>query len=289
MNTKTTYQVASRTSDLALIMTNEVVDRLKHIEPNSNWDIMGIKTISEGEDKARFSTPLNEAVGSQRCRLAVHSAKDLPSVLENDIVICAILKREDPSDAFISHQYEHINQLPENACIGTSSLRRTMLLKTLRPDLRVMKLRGNVDTRTKRAKDFDGIILATSGLKRMQLQHNISSYLDTASFIPAPGQGAIALTCLKDDYEMIKLGASITDPVTALCVNLERALCAKINFSCHDPIGVYIEPENDQYRLHVMLTYDRQLFHRNVLLNEASLPDYIERLADDILNIKRIS
>lgn len=289
MKTKTAFQVASRTSDLALIMTKEVIDALKATHPDWDWRVLGIKTISDGEDKARFSTPLNEAVRAQTCRFAVHSAKDLPSVLEDDMTLCAVLKRADPRDAFISNHYAAINQLPNHAKIGTSSLRRAMLLHAMRSDLEAIKLRGNIDTRTKRAGDFDGIILAAAGLKRMQLEDKITCYLDPETFIPAPGQGAIALTCLKTDHEMIELATRINDPITAWCVHLERSLCAKINFSCHDPIGVFIQPEQGQYRLHVMLALGKQTLHRNTLLNQADLEDYIDCLAEEILSMRSIN
>ncbi|HEY0053071.1 MAG TPA: hydroxymethylbilane synthase, partial [Caulobacteraceae bacterium] len=190
--------------------------------------------------KALFTKEIEQALLERRIDLAVHSMKDVPAETPAGLVIAAIPEREDPRDAFISHVAGRLEDLPQGACLGTASLRRQAQALAVRPDLLVVMLRGNVDTRLARLRngDFDAIFLAAAGLNRLGLGEAITSLLDPVAAPPAPGQGALAIQCRAEDAEAPWL-ASLNHAPTALCVAAERGALEALEGSCRTAVGAY--------------------------------------------------
>lgn len=193
--------------------------------------------------KGLFVKELEEALLDGRADIAVHSMKDVPMALPPGLILPVIGEREDPRDVFVSNQYATLSQCPQNALIGTSSLRRKTQLYALRSDLTIRDLRGNIQTRLKKldAGEYDAIILAGAGLKRMQLASRIKSYLSIADCLPSAGQGALGIECRADDEKIKDLIAPLRHPETSDCVLAERAVCRQLNGGCKVPIGAYAD------------------------------------------------
>jgi hydroxymethylbilane synthase len=179
--------------------------------------------------------------------IAVHSMKDVPVDFPEGLHLAAILSREDPTDAFVSNRYSTLTDLPVNARIGTSSLRRQCQIKEHFPDAEVVPLRGNVNTRLAKldANSYDAIILASAGLKRLGLVKRITQSLDTSVSLPAIGQGAIGIECRVDDDEINNLLSALHDVQTGLCVSAERAMNARLNGGCQVPIAGFAQLQGE--------------------------------------------
>lgn len=197
------------------------------------------RPLSEIGGKGLFTREIDNAQLEGRVDVAVHSSKDLPTVLPDGLIIAGFLPREDVRDALIAPRYKMLDNLPAGARVGTVSLRRQALVRQLRPDLHVEALRGNVETRLNRARigDFDAVILAMAGLKRLGLDGEATEALDETRFIPAVGQGAIALVTREDDAKSRDLIARFAHRATAIELEAERAFLAVLDGSCRTPIG----------------------------------------------------
>ena len=197
------------------------------------------RPLSEIGGKGLFTKEIDQAQLEGRVDVAVHSSKDLPTVLPDGLMIAGYLEREDIRDALIAPRHGTLDQLPKGARVGTVSLRRQSLLRMLRPDLVIEALRGNVETRLNKARsgEFDAVILAVAGLKRLGLAGEITEALDEARFIPAVGQGAIALAARGDDAKTRELIAAIAHAPTAVELAAERAFLTVLDGSCKTPIG----------------------------------------------------
>lgn len=197
------------------------------------------RPLSEIGGKGLFTKEIDAAQLEGRVHLAVHSAKDLPTILPHGLVIAGYLPRADIRDALIAPRWKTLGHLPHGARIGTVSLRRQSMLKRLRPDLVVETVRGNVETRLNKAADgtFDGVILAMAGLSRLGLAGHVTEILDSERFVPAVGQGAIALVTRADDAETIRLVSAISHRETGLELAAERAFLGVLDGSCRTPIG----------------------------------------------------
>lgn len=197
------------------------------------------RPLSEIGGKGLFTKEIDAAQLEGRVDLAVHSAKDLPTVLPDGLVIAGYLPRADIRDALIAPRWKTLDQLPKGARVGTVSLRRQSMLKRLRPDLVVEAVRGNVETRLNKAADgtFDGVVLAMAGLIRLGLSGHVTEILDAERFVPAVGQGAIALVTRADDAKTIRLVAEIAHRETGLALATERAFLGVLDGSCRTPIG----------------------------------------------------
>jgi hydroxymethylbilane synthase len=193
--------------------------------------------------KGLFVKELEQGMLEGTADIAVHSMKDVPIEFPNGLHLAAILEREDPTDAFVSNQYASLSELPSNARIGTSSLRRECQLKERFPDAEVIPLRGNVNTRLAKldAGDYDAIILASAGLKRLGMAVRITESLDTGISLPAVGQGAIGIECRVDDAEINQMLATLHDTQTGLCVAAERAMNTRLNGGCQVPIAGFAQ------------------------------------------------
>ncbi|RNF40916.1 hydroxymethylbilane synthase [Planococcus salinus] len=243
--------VGSRRSKLALTQTNQFIDKMKAAGAPFEFEIKEIVTkgdrivdvtLSKVGGKGLFVKEIEQALRDEEIDFAVHSMKDMPSVLPEGFVIGCIPEREDPRDAFISNDHVKLMELPVGAVVGTSSLRRSSQLLMLRPDLEIQWIRGNIDTRLAKLKDenFDAIILAAAGLKRMGWKDDIvTEFLDVDDCLPAIGQGALGIECREDDTELLEELAKVHDEKTALAVNAERKFLKDMDGSCQVPIAGY--------------------------------------------------
>jgi len=243
-------RIGSRGSPLALVQAREVRSRLaaacgldlEHIEIKvirTTGDAIVDRPLNEAGGKGLFTKEIEQALVCGAIDLAVHSSKDMTTALPAGLVLSAFLPREDARDAFISRKAETLRDLPLGAVVGTASLRRQALLKRLRPDLAVVPLRGNVETRLRKieAGEADATLLAVAGLKRLNLLAAATALLDLDEFLPAVGQGAIGIETRADDAATRALVAKIDDPDTAIAVTAERAFLAVLDGSCRTPIA----------------------------------------------------
>lgn len=250
--------VGTRGSKLALTQTNWVVNELKQKYPNVEFEVKIIKTkgdliqnvsLDKIGDKGLFVKEIEQQLLNKEIDMAVHSMKDMPSNLPDGLKFASIPKREDPRDALILKEgYSNLEDLPNGATIGTGSKRRKYQLLKYRPDLNIVSIRGNIDTRIRKIEDenLDGVVLAASGLIRAGLHNNISQYLPVDIMIPAPAQGALALEIRDNDIELEKIIDYLKDDVTKIQVEAERGFLDGVNGSCHIPMGAYctVEGEN---------------------------------------------
>jgi len=218
-----------------------------------------------------FARELQAALHSGAIDLAVHSAKDLPSEQAPGLIIAAFLDREDPRDVLVSRDGSGLAELPEGARVGTSSRRRLTALRGLRPDVDAVELRGNLDTRLGKvaAGEVDAAILAAAGMLRMGWGDRISQYLSLDDFVPAPGQGALAVECRADDTALRDLLERLADPAVALAVGTERAFLAGVGGGCRSPLGAHALVEGGTVTLRAMLA-DEDL--RYLLRETRSVP-----------------
>jgi hydroxymethylbilane synthase len=242
------FRIGSRGSRLAMWQADFVAQKLHSrghttsIEViKTTGDRLAEVTLSQVGTKGMFTKEIEEALGAGQVDLAVHSLKDVPTEVSVEFELAVILEREDPRDAFVSVQYTELQSLPPGARIGTSSLRRQSQLLAFRSDLKIEALRGNVDTRVRRleAGDFDAIILAKSGLMRLDRTEHVRATLDAAVMCPAPGQGALAIEIRRDDRLTQNAIAFLDHSDTKIAVECERAVLASLGGGCQVPIGAY--------------------------------------------------
>jgi len=252
--------IASRESALALWQARHVAARLAALCPRTEIGILGLTTegdrrldaaLAKIGGKGLFVKELEEALASGRADIAVHSMKDLPMTLAREFALAAVSEREDPRDAFVSNRYADLSRLPAGGRVGTSSLRRECQLRARHPGLRIEPLRGNVTTRLRKldADDYDAVILAAAGLKRLGLEDRITRVLPPAESLPAPGQGALGVECLARRTDLIEALAALNHAATARCVAAERAFSRALSGSCNVPLGAYAEAEGRDLRL----------------------------------------
>lgn len=243
--------VGSRKSNLALTQTNWVIEQLKKAGVKNEFEVKKIvtkgdrildTTLSKVGGKGLFVKEIEQAMYDKTIDFAVHSMKDMPAILPEGLIISSIPIREDHRDVLVSKNDLPLLDLPEDAIIGTSSLRRGAQILNERPDLQIKWIRGNIETRLRKLydEDYDAIILAASGMKRVAMDEKlITEYLDPTICIPAVGQGALAIECREDDHELHDILALIHDEETATCVKAERTFLGLLEGGCQIPIGGY--------------------------------------------------
>ncbi len=209
------------------------------------------RSLSKVGGKGLFVKELEVALEEGRADIAVHSLKDVPMDLPEGFELACVMEREDPRDAFVSPQYASLHELPEGAVVGTSSLRRTVLLRALRPDLRIEPLRGNLDTRLKKLDDgqYAGIVLAAAGLKRLGLAARIRTVFEPDHMLPAAGQGALGIEIRSGRADLRAALAPLAHPRTWLTVTAERAISRAMGGSCSMPLAAHGEWHGDELRL----------------------------------------
>ncbi len=256
----TTLRIATRKSPLALWQSEHAADLLRVAHPG--LEVVLVPMSTRGDEvldrslaaiggKGLFLKELELAMQRGDADCAVHSLKDVTMELEPGFMLPAILARGDHADAFVSHHFDDIASLPEGARVGTSSLRRQAQLRALRPDLELLDLRGNVNTRLSKldAGEFDAIVLACAGLQRLGFDARIRARLDAPDWLPAPAQGAIAIECRDDDPTIAALCAALDDANTRTCVSAERAMNRALHGSCHVPVAAYAWLDGGQLHL----------------------------------------
>ncbi|HFQ14653.1 MAG TPA: hydroxymethylbilane synthase [Gammaproteobacteria bacterium] len=250
-----TLRIATRKSQLALWQAEYVRDMLTLHYPDLTVELVTMSTqgdkildtpLAKVGGKGLFVKELERSLLDEETDIAVHSMKDVPVELPAGLHLAAICPREDPRDAFVSNHHASLDELPEGARLGTSSLRRQCQLAALRPDLEIVDLRGNVNTRLQKLDDgeYDAIILAAAGLKRLQFENRITAFLATDTSLPAIGQGAVGIECRRDDERVNELLAPLNDPDTATRVAAERAMNQRLQGGCQVPIAGYAELEH---------------------------------------------
>lgn len=245
-----TLTIATRKSALALWQAEYVKGRLKAIYPKLRVELLPMSSrgdkildapLNKVGGKGLFVKELEYALLNREADIAVHSMKDVPMVFPENLGLSVICEREDPRDAFVSNQFATFADLPRGAVVGTSSLRRQCQLLAVRPDLNIRFLRGNVNTRLAKLDigDYQAIILAAAGLKRLQLSHRITDYLSNELCLPAGGQGAVGIECRQDDRQVLDLLVPLNHAATAECVLAERAMNRRLQGGCQVPIASF--------------------------------------------------
>ncbi|QBQ53808.1 hydroxymethylbilane synthase [Nitrosococcus wardiae] len=264
MNAKTCLRIATRKSLLALWQAEYVADTLRHHHPGLNVELVRMSTqgdkildtpLAKVGGKGLFVKELEQGLLSGEADIAVHSMKDVPVVLPEGLHIAVICQREDPRDAFVSNHWQQLDSLPEGARVGTSSLRRQSQVRERRPDFHVLDLRGNVNTRLAKLdnNEFDGIVLAAAGLKRLGLTERITELLAPEISLPAIGQGAIGIECRKDDAATEELLKVLEHTPTRTTIRAERALNERLAGGCQVPIAAYAELDGERLRLRALV------------------------------------
>lgn len=256
-----TLRIATRQSRLALWQAQHVAEQLRAAHPGVNVSLVPMTTqgdrvldrsLAQVGGKGLFVKELETALLEQRADLAVHSMKDVPSVLPPGMCLSAMLRRADPRDAFVSSRYSKFDELPQGARLGTSSLRRQCQLLAARPDLSILPLRGNVETRLRKlyADEFDAIVLACAGLQRLGLEQRIAQFLEVDLSVPAVGQGVIGIECHEEDRETIAFTSALDDADSATCIAAERAFAARLDGGCQSPIAAHARLVRNEIHLH---------------------------------------
>lgn len=253
---KKKIRVGSRDSVLAMWQTRFVIEQLQQVTDAYEFEIVSLKTkgdkildvsLAKIGDKGLFTKELEVGLLQGEIDFAVHSMKDMPTVLPEGLQISSLLKRHNPADVLISEKYQSFAELPQGAKVGTSSLRRKAQLLHARPDLDIHDLRGNLQTRMRKMQEenFDGIILAAAGVERLNWHDKITEELSYDICLPAVSQGVIGVETRVDDSEIIALVQLVHDVQTASCVTAERALLKSLEGGCQIPIGAYAQLNDD--------------------------------------------
>lgn len=295
--TEQTIRIATRKSPLAMWQAEHVAAALEKAHPGIKVEIHGMSTqgdkildtpLAKIGGKGLFVKELEQRMLAGDADIAVHSMKDVPVELPEGLHLSVIMKREDPRDAFVSNNYASLEELPEGAKVGTSSLRRQSQLSDRRPDLEILPLRGNVNTRLRKLDDgdYDAIILASAGLIRLGFEERIRSFIDTDDSLPAIGQGAIGIECRADDEVTNNLLAPLHHGDTAVCVEAERAMNARLEGGCQVPIGGHaILTDEGLYMRGLVGTTDGSEIIRAEISGEAKDAAQLgETLADELLD-----
>ena len=255
-----TLRLGTRKSQLALWQAEYVRAQLMHHHPGLRVELVTMTTegdrildrsLAKVGGKGLFIKELEQGLLERNTDIAVHSMKDVTATLPPSLHIPVVCEREDPRDAFISNHYDTLAALPKSARVGTSSLRRQCQLREAYPHLEILTLRGNVNTRLSKldAGEYEAILLAVAGVKRLGMEARIRERLDTAVSLPAVGQGAVAIECRIDDKATNELIAPLNHHATQLCVSAERAMNAHLDGGCQVPIGGYAELHGDMLHL----------------------------------------
>ena len=254
------YIVGARGSQLSIAQTNLVISELKKANPDTEFEIKTITTKGDTDSrplftidqKGIFEKEIDRAVAQKEIDFAVHSLKDVPSQLDDSLVLACIPKREAVNDIFISPDGSTLDSIKQGAVIGTSSLRRAVQIMQKRDDVKVKPIRGNIETRIRKAsgEDYDAIVLAQAGISRLGVDVK-STPLSIDDFSPSPGQGAIAIVARKDDSQTISMLKTIEDTDSRLEIEAERALSDYVDSGCRFPVGAYAKSNGSEMTLTV--------------------------------------
>jgi hydroxymethylbilane synthase len=252
---KATIRVGTRGSRLAIAQTEIALSALRKAHPGVRFEVVTISTKGDVDkrplftmdEKGIFEKEVNEAVKNGDVDFAVHSLKDIPSDLSEELVVACIPKRASPNDVLVNDKRQKLKELAPGSVVGTSSLRRAVRLMQYRPDLNVKPIRGNVETRVKKviSGEYGAVVLAEAGLTRIGMKDVIVERFSVRDFVPAPGQGAIAIVCRKSDKALTNMLKQIEDPRSRAEVLAERALVSKVEGGCRFPLGAVAVTSNN--------------------------------------------
>lgn len=278
---KTSLKIGTRQSLLALWQSNHIAALLRQQYPECEVTLKKIVTkgdkildvpLAQIGGKGLFTKEIETELLDGTVDLAVHSLKDMPTVLPEGLCLTAITARANVGDAFVSNKYNSFSELPQGAVLGTSSLRRKAQLLAVRPDLQIADLRGNVDTRLRKLDEgqMDAIILAAAGLERLGHHDRIKEVIPGHLCLPAVGQGALAIECRSDDQEVRRMLAFLNDLPTKQATDAERAFLGLIEGGCQVPIGVHAEVENDEIKINAIIaSLDGKTILRDTVVGKA--------------------
>jgi len=289
--------VGSRASPLALVQTQLVIEKLRALFPKLEFSILKIKTVGDrrlqaleklaASQKGLFAKEIEEALLGGKIDLAVHSLKDLPTVLPKGLIIGAVLERADPRDVLVSRGNLKLAELPKNARIGTDSPRRRSQLLAYRRDLQIQSVRGNVETRLHKLNEggYDAVVLAAAGLTRLGLQNQITEYMSLDLMLPAPGQGALAVEIREGNERMRELIMGLNHAPTRTAVEAERAFLEHLGGGCSVPIAAYARLADNQLIIEGMVaSEDGTRLFRDKLRGDPAFPEEAgKRLAERLL------
>lgn len=290
-------RIATRGSALALWQSKYIQNLIENnteveVELQSmktKGDVILDTPLAKIGGKGLFTKELEESMLRGESDLAVHSLKDVPVVFPKGLILTAISEREDVRDSFVSEKFASFNELPKGAKVGTTSLRRKMQLLIKRPDLKIISLRGNINTRLRKLKEneFDAIILASAGLKRLNLMENIKYFVPFSldEMIPAMGQGALGIECV-DKSEVIEILKFINNENSVIATTIERDFVAKLNGGCQVPIGVNAEISGDiiKVRAIVGLPDGSEFIKEKREISKADFKNFGTKLADEFIS-----
>ena len=289
--------IGTRGSKLALWQADYIKKRLREEYPGLQVTQKRISTkgdrildvpLAKIGGKGLFTKELEEEMLSGSIDLAVHSLKDMPAKVPDGLMIAAITKRLDPGDALVSNRFSSFSELPQGARVGTSSLRRRAQLLCVRPDLTMIDLRGNVNTRLRKLDEgeYDAIVLAVAGLKRLGFADRIREVLPQTMVLPAVGQGALAIETRADDKETRDMLAFLRDDETICCAEAERSFLARVEGGCQVPVGVYATAEGDDLKVEAVIASldGRRSYRGTVNGAKADAAKLGKGLAEKLLN-----
>jgi hydroxymethylbilane synthase len=285
-------RVGTRGSRLAVAQTEIALAALRKTHPGVSFEIVTISTKGDVDkrplftmdEKGIFEKEVNEAVRNGSVDFAVHSLKDIPSDLSEDLAVACIPKRASPNDVLVNEKGQKLKELAPGSTVGTSSLRRAVQLQKSRPDLRVRPIRGNVETRVKKviSGEYDAVVLAEAGLTRIGMKDVIVERFGVRDFVPAPGQGAIAIVCRRDDKHLLDMLKEIEDPHSRAEVLAERALIKKVEGGCRFPLGAVAVTNGNKITLYAsVFSADGTRNIKAKKVGKASEPEKLgDRVAD---------
>ncbi len=293
------YIVGARGSQLSVSQTNWVIAEIKKTNPDSEYEIKTITTKGDTDSrplftidqKGIFEKEIDRAVAQKEVDFAVHSLKDVPSELDENLVLACIPKREQVNDVFISSDGSTLSDIKSGAVIGTSSLRRAVQVSRMRPDVIVKPIRGNIETRIKKAsgENYDGIVLAKAGITRLGVDVTYSE-LSIDDFSPSPGQGAIAIVARKDDTQTISMLKKIENSDSRLEIEAERALSDFVDSGCRFPVGAYAKSNGSKMTLSVVaFSVDGKKFLQVTKTGEKNNPRSLGKSAGEELREKGVN
>tara|TARA_B100001287_G_scaffold263956_1_gene255343 strand:+ start:1610 stop:2524 length:915 start_codon:yes stop_codon:yes gene_type:complete len=259
-----TINIGTRGSKLAIHQTKIVLKKISELYPNIKLNTKVIKTkgdilldqdLTKVLDKGFFTSEIQEALYANEIDLAVHSLKDLPTTISEKSKIVAILKREDHRDVFVSNHKTPLNYFDSYKKIGTSSLRRKSQLLSINKNLKILPIRGNVDTRIQKMLDgnYDGLVMAAAGVKRLGLEKHITEFFDLDTMLTAPGQGAIAIEIRDSDDELKELLSKLNHDETNMCVSAERSFLKTLGGGCHVPFAAFASIKNEKMKINAFV------------------------------------
>lgn len=292
-----TLRIATRQSPLAMWQAEYVQSRLQQLHPDLTVELVPMTTqgdkilgtpLTKIGGKGLFVKELEQAMLEGRADIAVHSMKDVPYQFPEGLELKVICEREDPTDAFVSNKYHNLDDLPCGANVGTSSLRRKIQLLKARPDLKITDLRGNVGTRLSKLDDgnYDAIVLASAGLKRLGLEERIRSQFEPELMLPAPGQGAVGIEARTNDPELDAILQPLQDETTSLRVLAERTITKTLQASCQVPVAAFATIDNDTLSLRALVGgVDQQIIEASA---EGSAKDALaigQKVSQELLDL----